>query len=130
MKLTLTRSQKSSGVLSKSVKFTLVARVQLTEAEAANVKKYKMGREVIYSKDRIGFDETDYKSAKGWAKNIAAFAAAITITVDDLIGGKTIECKDITEIMAMAEQFKQACSGLSSMLLACSGFEGEEVIDY
>ena len=129
MQLTLNRSQKSKGILSKSVRFTLVARVRLSEAEAANVKKYKMSSEVIYAKDRVGFNENDL-SAKGWAKNIAAFAAAITITVDDLIRGKTVECKDITEMMAIEGQFKQACSGLSSMLEACSGFEGEEVIEY
>jgi hypothetical protein len=130
MKLTLRRSQASTGILSKTVQFSLNAKVQLSDQEAADVKKYKMGSEIIYSKDRMGYNEHANDSAGGMARNLAAIAAAITITVDDLVRGKTINCKDILEMMAIVEQVKGACGNFKAMLEASAQFEGEETIDY
>lgn len=130
MKLILRRSQASKGMITKSVQFSLDAKVQLTEDEAADVKKYKMGSEVIYSKDRMGYNEYANETAGGMARNLAAIAVAITITVDDLVRGKTVACKDIPEMMAIVEQVKGACGNFKGMLDAASQFEGEEVLDY
>lgn len=130
MKLTLQRSQAAKGMLSKTVQFSLNAKVSLTDQEAADVKKYKMGSEIIYSKDRMGYNEHDNDTAGGMARNLAAIAAAITITVDDLVRGKTINCKDILEMMAIVEQVKSACGNFKAMLEAAAQFEGEEVIEY
>jgi hypothetical protein len=49
MQLKLSRSQRSAGILSKSVMFMLDARLDLTAEEASNVQKYKLGEEVIYN---------------------------------------------------------------------------------
>lgn len=130
MKLTLRRSQATKGMLSKSVQFSLNAKVRLTEQEAADVKKYRMGSEIIYSKDRMGYNEYDNDTAGGMARNFAAIAAAITITVDDLVRGKNINCKDIMEMMAIVEQVKGACGNFKAMLEAAAQFEGEEVFEY
>ena len=130
MKLILRRSQRATGLISKSVQFSLNARVQLTEAEAANVKKYKMGSEVLYSKDRMGYRDWDNESAGGMARNLAAIAVAVTITVNDLVRGKTVECKDILEMSAIVEQIKSASGGFKIMLDAAAQFEGEQVLEY
>ncbi len=130
MKLILRRSQASKGMLTKSVQFSLQAKVQLSDTEAANVKKYKMGSEIIYSKDRMGYNAYDNESAGGMARNLAAIAVAITITVDDLIRGKTVACKDILEMMAIVEQVKGACGNFKAMLDAASQFDGEEILEY
>lgn len=130
MKLILRRSQKPTGFISKTVQFTLQARVHLTEAEAANVKKYKMGHEVLYSKDRMGYRDSDNQSAGGMARNLAAIAVAVTITANDLVTGKTIECKDILEMSAIVEQIKSACEGFKVILDAAAQFEGEQVLEY
>ena len=130
MQLILRRSQASTGLLSKTVQFTLHAKAQLSETEAANVKKYKMGGEVLYSKDRLGYNPYGNDSAGGMARNIAAIAAAITITVDDLVRGRMINCKDIMEMLAIEEQVKGACGNFKAMLEAAANFEGEEVIDF
>jgi hypothetical protein len=52
MKLRISRSQKSSGLVTKHVIFCIDARAELTPEEAANVKKYKLGKEVIYNSQR------------------------------------------------------------------------------
>ena len=130
MKLILRRQQQDTGLISKTVQFVLEAKVQLTEQEAANVKRYKMGKEVLYSKDRLGYRESDNHNAKGMARNLAAIAVAITITADDLVRGKTVACKDILEMSAIVEQIKSATEGFKVMLDTAAQFEGEQVLEY
>jgi len=130
MKLRLNKSQRSSGVMSKKVVFSLGAQVDLTSQEAEYVKKYKMGKEVLYNKDRVNPELYDYKSGKGIMRNLSAIAMNINLTVNDLVNGRTIECKDINEILDAEATVKTACQGLKNLLEACAGFEGEEIIDY
>lgn len=130
MKLRLNKSQRQTGVMSKKVLFALAAQVDLTAQEQEYVKKYKMGKEVIYNKDRVNPELHDYKSGKGIMRNLSAIAMNINLTVNDLINGRTIECKDINEILDAEATVKTACQGLKNLLEACAGFEGEEIIDY
>jgi len=130
MKLRLNRSQRTAGMMSKNVVFSLGAQVDLTAQEADYVKKYKMGKEVLYNKDRVNPEMTDYKSGKGIMRNLSAIAMNINLTIDDLVTGRTIECKDITEVLDAEATVKSACQNLKYLLDACSGFEGEEIISY
>lgn len=130
MKLRLNRSQRQTGVMSKKVLFALDAQVDLTAQEAEYVSKYKMGSALIYNKDRVNPELNDYASAKGIMRNLSAAALNINLTVNDLVRGRTIECKDILEIIDAEETVKSACQGLKNLLEACAGFEGEEIIDY
>lgn len=129
MKLRLNKSQRS-GALSSKITFSLGAQVDLTAQEAEYVKKYKMGKEVIYSKDRVNPEMHDYKSGRGIMRNLSAIALNLKITVNDLVNGRTIECKDINEMIDTETTIKTACQGLKNLLDACGGFEGEEIIDY
>lgn len=52
MQLKLKRSQKTSGLIAKSVVFMLDARADLSEEEKANVKKYDLGKTIIYNSER------------------------------------------------------------------------------
>lgn len=130
MKLRLNKSQRSSGVMSKKVVFSLGAQVDLTAQEAEYVNKYKMGSNIVYNKDRVNPEMHDYKSGKGIMRNLSAIAMNINLTVDDLVKGRTIECKDILEIIDAEESVKSACQGMKNLLEACAGFEGEEIIEY
>lgn len=130
MKLRLNKSQRSAGVMSKKVMFSLGAQVDLTAQEAEYVKKYKMGSSILYNKERVTPEMHDYKSGKGLMRNLSAIAMNINLTVDDLVKGRTIECKDINEIIDVEVTVKSACQGLKNLLEACAGFEGEEIIDY
>lgn len=116
--------------MSKKVMFSLAAQVDLSAQEADYVKKYKMGSAVVYNKDRVNPEMHDYKSGKGLMRNLSAIALNINMTVDDLVKGRTIECKDIKEMIDAELGVKSACAGLKDLLEACAGFAGEEIIEY
>src|SRR5260370_1156008 len=78
-------------------------RAQLTEAESSNIRKYKLGKTVLYERATI----VDRGSGLlGFASRIAFKMMNLSICVDDLVGGKRIECKDILEMLAVQEQLK------------------------
>ena len=128
MKLKLTRSQESGGLTGK-VTFRLHAIVVLDEKESSAVKRYKLGKEIVYSKQKI-----DPTAAKSFAGAIGRLAAAATfnikLTVNDMVEGRTIECKEITEMLAVEEHVREACEILNSILQAAAYFGGEEVVEF
>jgi len=126
MKLLLRRDQKS-GLLGGAPKFILYARAELTDDEATSLKKYKAGKTVLYQK----MEMTDRGSGLlGLASRLAFNAMNITVTVDDLVSGKQVECKDILEMVAVEQQIREACENFKSVLEAAATFGGEEVVEY
>src|SRR3990170_2734355 len=109
MRLRFRRSQRMSGLMSKKTVFTLEARVDISDEDLGHLKKYKMGQEIIYSRERVASDKSGEASWSGVARNLAAYATALTIRIDDLISGTKIECKDILEMLAVEEQIVSAC---------------------
>ena len=53
----------------------------------------------------------------------------ISVSVDDLAGGKRIECKDILEMLAVEGQIREAAITFKQVLDAAAHFGGEEVIE-
>jgi hypothetical protein len=119
MKLLLRRSQKQ-GLMS-GITFILDARAELTNEEAENVKKYKLGKTMLYTniEDR----------GAGLLGMIARAATGIEITVDNLVRGKQIEIKDIIEMIATEEQIKEASANFKRVLDTAAQFGGEQVIE-
>ncbi len=112
------------------VTFTLDVRVALSDDMLALVKRYKMGKEVLYYKEKVdtsGIERMGTMAQLG--RSIAARALNVKITIDDLVKGKHIECKDILEIRAAEEQIKDACAAFKEVLQTAAHFGGEEVID-
>ena len=127
MRLRLKRSQRMSGMLGKTAVFSLEARVDITEEEIAHIKKYKMGQEVLYAKERIaGSSEAKLSSI---ARNLASAATALTVRIDDLVRGTKVECKDILDMMDVEDQIVSACKTFKSILASMAHFDGEEVIE-
>jgi len=130
MRLKLRRDQKSG--LTGSITFKLLAIVDLDADEVAVVKKYKLGKEILYETPK-GTAALQLLSSGGALAGITATIAAKAtnqiLTVNDLVNGKEISCKNINEMLAAEEQIRQACLGLSSILLACEHFGGEEIIE-
>lgn len=125
MKLVLRRDQKS-GMLSSAIKFTLAVRAEISEEEQAWIKKYKLGETMLYEKMEL----TDKGSGLlGVAGRLAFKMLNITVSVNDLTKGKSVECKDIVEMIAVEEQIKQAMQTFKTVLLTASQFGGEEVIE-
>ena len=125
MKLLLRRDQKS-GMLSSSVTFTLDCRAEISEDEKQQIKKYKMGKTILYTKT----DLVDPGSGLlGVASRFTHRMMNLQLTVDDLTNGKHIECKDIMEMRSVEEQIKDACQNFKSILETAAHFGGEEVFE-
>ena len=115
MKLKLRRTQKS-GMTGK-ITFTLNAKAELTPDELEAVKKYKLQKDVLFSQDRVDVSAVAANQT-GVFRGIATLAAAkalnLTITIGGLIEGKSIDCKDIGEMMA-AESRMQILDAIRSL---------------
>ena len=126
MQLKLSRSQKSG--LTGKVVFKLHAIALLTPEEAEAIRKYKLQKEVIWAKVKV--DPREAQSALGAIGKLAAGMALNTaLTISDLEQGRTFECKEITEMLAIEHDLHQACETLLRILTCAAHFEGDELID-
>lgn len=123
MKLLLRRDQKA-GLIGK-ITFTLGVRAELTEDEKSNIKKYKLGETMLYERMTL----TDKGSGLlGVASRLAFKMMNLSVSVNDLSGGKKIDCKDIVEMLAVEDQIREAAQTFKNVLEAAASFGGEEVI--
>ena len=131
MKLKLRRSQQSG--LTGTVKFSLHAIVDLNTDEETALKKYKFGKSIVYESPKGAAATEMFRATGGSFKSsiatIAAKAMNQLLSVNDLVHGKEITCKDINEMIAAEEQVIDGCNGLARILYVCQNFEGEEIID-
>jgi len=123
MKLLLRRDQRAG--FTGGITFSLDVRADLSDEERRNIAKYKLGKTVLYSKQELA----DRGSGLlGIASRLAFKAMNISISVDDLVGGKKVDCKDIVEMLAVEDQIKEAGTTFKFVLNAASSFGGEEVV--
>lgn len=134
MKLMVSRSQKTGGMISSTVIFGLDARVELTPEEAADVRKYKLGKEVIYNSEaakrhldgvNAGLSQG---GATGFMKGLASAAMAklsLNITIDDLLNGQHVQAKDMNEMVGAEAAIVEACQTLRTYLNIASTFDGK-----
>lgn len=130
MELLLSKSQKSGMMGMGAIVFVLNIKTKLTAEEQSLVRKYKMGKEVVYEKMPVTGTVAGMGSLAGALTAITAKALRLIFTVDDLVKGRTIECKDILDMIAAEEQIRNAADGLWGILQASKNFEGEEVVSY
>ena len=107
--------------------FQLDVRAELSDEERRNIDKYKLGKEVLYSKNAA--PNVDPQTLTGLGKLLVAHALNISVTVNDLVNGKRIEAKDILEMLAVEEQIREAAQAFNAALHAAAHFGGEEVVD-
>lgn len=123
MKLLLRRDQRTS--LLGNVIFQLSVRAELTPDEQGNIDRYKLGKTLLYTRGEI-IDPG--RGLLGLASRLAFAAMNISITVDDLIGGKKIECKNIVEMLAVEDQIREAAATFKQVLDAAAQFGGVLVL--
>lgn len=123
MKLLLRRDQKSG--LIGGISFLLTVRADLSQEERNHIAKYKLGNSVLYTRSQIADPGA---GLLGLASRLAFKAMNISVSVDDLVGGKRVECKDIVEMLAVEDQLKEACRTFKAVLGAAATFGGEEVV--
>ena len=126
MKLLLRRDQKS-GLLGGSITFILNVRAELAPEELQNIKKYKLGKTMLYERVKLADPGS---GLLGLASRLAFKALNLSVSVDDLTGGKQIECKDVVQMLAVEEQIREASKTFKAVLEAAAHFGGEEVLEF
>lgn len=126
MKLLLRRDQKSGMLGMSKIAFVLQVRAELSDEEESNIEKYKLGDTMLYERDKL-IDKGS--GLLGLASRLAFKMMNITVSVNDLSGGKKIDCKDIVEMLAVEDQLKEAAQTFKNVLEAAASFGGEEVIE-
>ena len=127
MELLLTRSQKSGF---GGISFVLDVRTKLTSQEEDYVRAYKLGNTVIYEKQSVTETMANSGGFKKLAVAVAARSTGRMFTVNDLVGGRRVECKDIVEMLEAEEQIKAAADVFHTVLMTCQSFGGEEVVSF
>jgi hypothetical protein len=125
MKLLLRRDQRAGMLGMGNIIFTLDVRAEITEDEHQDIQRYKLAKSVLYSRGELADRGA---GLLGLASRLAFKMANISVSVDDLVRGKRIECKDILEMLAVEEQIREAASNFKAVLLAAAHFGGEEVV--
>lgn len=153
MQLKLKRSQRAGGMMGGKVFFGLDARAELSPDERNLVQKYGLGKIVVYdSEARKKHGESAYghfddaattpsytassagrslwKNARGLA-SAALMALSLRVTVDSLMSGQHIECKDLDELLGAESAIRDACGNLKAYLETAVTFDGrEEVVEF
>jgi hypothetical protein len=144
MQLKLQRTQRMGGAFGNKVLFCLDARAEYAPAEQADIRKYKLGSEVIYSSraakkhlenagahlDRTQSGGTGERAA-GLARGVVSLAMAkmqLSISIASLGRGHHIECKDLGELMEAEEAVMNACRNLRDYLKLAATFNGSIVL--
>jgi len=136
MQLKVKRSQKTTGLIGKTVVFCADIRAEYTQEERANINKYSLGGEIIYN-SRAATEHLDRMerqvdgSAKGLLKGLGSLVLAkmnLNITIASLQQGQHIECKDLGELLECEEAIMTACKNLKGFLEAAATFDGREII--
>lgn len=137
MQLKLQRSQRESGVMSKSVVFCLDARVEFTTEELSNITRYKMHKQVIYNSEAAqkhlasaGMSMATGNmigSLKGLA-SVAFAAMNLNISIASLQKGQHVECKSMDELLGAEDAIMTACQNLRGYLDTAATFDGREVL--
>ena len=129
MELLLSRSQKTGFGMGAPV-FVLNVRAQLTDEEADYVEKYKLGKTVLYEKASVR-EKLDQPGAfKQLMTAVSARAMGKIFTVNNLVDGRKIECRDILEMLEVEHQIKSMADAFHTILMTCGNFDGEEVITF
>uniref|UniRef100_E6Q5Q7 Uncharacterized protein n=1 Tax=mine drainage metagenome TaxID=410659 RepID=E6Q5Q7_9ZZZZ len=107
------------------ITFTLAVRAELSDAEQSNIMTYRLGETLLYERATI----TDRGSGLlGVASRLAFKMTNLSVSVNDLLRGKIIECKDIVEMLAIEEQIKEAAHTFTNVLNAAASFGGDVVV--
>ena len=135
MQLKLARSQKTKGMMSKSVVFMLDARAEYSFEESGNIKKYGLGNQVIYnsSKSASYLDKGRAALAAGGAGGLASSVLSIAmaklslnVTIDSLGHGHHIETESLDELLGAEEAIMIGCQNAKAYLEAAQTFDGVE----
>lgn len=127
LKIKISRGQVAG--LTGKVTFWVKFIAELSPEARDAVRRYRFGKTVLYQKDPK-LDESInifrllwrflwlWLTRKRWQ-----------ITISDLVHGRTIECKDILDVLDVEERIMGAAKTFASVLRTASWFGGEEIVE-
>jgi hypothetical protein len=147
LQLKIQRSQRTGGIMGNTVFFCLDVRADYSPEEQGNIRKYKLGSQVIYNSQaakkhldnvnaQLGRTQTGGagERAAGLARGALSLAMAkmsLNISIDSLGRGHHIECKDLEELLEGEDTVRTACKNVTRFLEVAETFNGSEtVIEY
>jgi hypothetical protein len=124
MYLVLRRDQRKS--LTGKVIFQLDVQAEIAPEELQCIQRYRLQETVLYTKNELA----DRGSGLlGLASRLAFKAMNISVSVNELVHGKRIECRDIVEMLAVEDQIREAAITFKQILHAATHFGGEEAFE-
>jgi hypothetical protein len=146
MLLKIKRSQRTSAGITTKIFYVLDARAELTPQELNDVKKYKLGDDVLYNSkgSREALEKAAGHGAVAAVSNLpmtmtlsagakalayrALSSMHLNITINGLIKGVHVECKDMDELLGAEEAVLSGFKSLKSYLDTAATFDGREVV--
>ena len=141
MKLVIRRTAKG-GMLGKGG-LTVALQAELSPEERTLVREYELDKVVLTEAVAGQSIGGAGRAALGGLVKAASVGGALTgmgaraakgalvqsMTVEELVGGKNVECKDIEEVVAAEAQGREAAAVLKALLGAAGKVGQEEVIE-
>lgn len=127
IKLKIRRSQ-AKGIVS-GVAFNVHFIAELSPDAQRAIDHYRFGKTVLYHKPlelKISFNVLVALWRAFW---LWITRSRWQITVNDLIKGRTVKCKDILEVLEVEKDIRVAAELFADILRAASWFGGEEVVE-
>ena len=146
MQLKIKRSQRTSGIMAKPI-FVLDARAIMSGDEQKLIQKYNLGKTKVYDSQtrrkhaeavddhldvaaattRSGVLSSISHTVRAGARAAAA-AMSLHVTIDGLMQGQHIECKEMGEMLGAESAMVDACETVKSYLAAAATFDGSEQV--
>ena len=137
MQLSLRRSQRKSGMMSRDVVFCLHAQIRLSNEERHAIDEYKLGKLTVYSSEKAREHAASSQAAAAEGKLFRGLAAAarsalsLRLTIDNLTTGQDVECKSLDEVLDAEQAIRVACENCKQYIETAQSFDGqEETIDF
>lgn len=127
IQLKIRRSQAKGYV--RGVQFNVHFIAELSPEALQAVKHYRFGKIILYQKPlelKLSFNIFRALWRAIW---LTLTRSRWRITVNDLIQGRTVKCKDVVELMDVQDDIREATELFATILRTAAWFGGEEVID-
>ena len=127
IKLKIRRSQNKA--MMRGIGFSVHFIAELSPDARKAVDHYGFGKVVLFERDlKLKLTANPLKIIWRFLK-LWLTRSRWQITVNDLVKGRTISCKDILEMLEVEEDIRQAAKLFANVLRTAATFGGEDLID-